>query len=205
MPFPDEVAPVVLVSSRDDWPIEFVSLASALRGLNLANFGAIEHVGSTSVPGLVAKDVIDVQIRIPRLEPERTIAKFAEAGFRHRAEPWNNLEATRTGPVPKLVFAPPSGARRSNVHVRIDGTKGASDALLFRDFLNEDDEARDGWSRFKLSLVDDGREIDLSTYGQLKQPAWAQLMHSAATWAGERNWRPSVLSAWSLLDFALGR
>jgi GrpB-like predicted nucleotidyltransferase (UPF0157 family) len=196
VPFPDEDSSVDLVSSRDDWQIEFVSLASALRRLNLADFGVIEHVGSTSVPGLYAKDVIDVQIRITRLEPERSIAKFAEIGFRHRPEPWNNLEATRTGPVAKLVFAPPIGTRRCNVHVRIDETKGANDTLLFRDFLNGDPQARDAWSRFKRSLVDNDGEIDLSTYGQLKQPAWAELMQSADVWAGQNNWCPTALTSW---------
>jgi len=132
------------------------------------------------------------------------IAKFAEVGFRHRPEPWNNLEATRTGIVAKLVFAPPVGARRSNVHVRTDGTKGASDTLLFRDFLNEDPEARDAWGRFKLSLVEGDDEIDLSTYGQLKQPAWTRLMESADVWAKEKKWLPSALCSWSLLDFTSG-
>jgi GrpB-like predicted nucleotidyltransferase (UPF0157 family) len=202
VPFSDEVAPVVLVSSRNDWNNEFVSLALALCRLNIADHGAIEHVGSTSVSGLLAKDVIDVQIRVPHFEEERVIAKFSEIGFRCRREPWNNLESTRTGPVAKLVFAPPVGARRSNVHVRIDGTKGASDTLLFRDFLNEDHEERDAWSRFKLSLVEGDHEIDLSTYGQEKQRAWALLMDSADVWAKERNWFPSPLTPWSMLDFS---
>jgi GrpB-like predicted nucleotidyltransferase (UPF0157 family) len=201
VPFSDEVAPVVLVSSRDDWNNEFVSLALALRRLNIADYGAIEHVGSTSVPGLFAKDVIDVQIRVPHFEEERVIAKFSEIGFRCRPEPWNNLESTRTGLVAKLVFAPPVGARRSNVHVRIDGTKGARDTLLFRDFLNEDHLERDAWSRFKLSLVEGDNEIDLSTYGQEKQPAWTRLMESADVWAKVRNWFPSPLTSWSMLDF----
>ena len=201
MPFSDEVAPVALESSRDDWHSEFVSLGIALRRLNIADCGAIEHVGSTSVPGLFAKDVIDVQIRVPHFDEERVTAKFSEVGFRHRSESWNNLESTRTAPVAKLVFAPPVGARRSNVHVRIDGTKGASDTLLFRDFLNDNHEERDAWGRFKLSLVEVDHAIDLSTYGQEKQPEWARLMESADVWAKERNWFPSPLTSWSMLDF----
>jgi GrpB-like predicted nucleotidyltransferase (UPF0157 family) len=181
-----------------------VTLAFELRRLNVADYGAIEHVGSTSVPGLFAKDVIDVQIRISRIEEERVVATFAQAGFRHRREPWNNLEATRTGLVTKLVFAPPVGARRSNVHVRTDGTKGANDTLLFRDFLNDDLEARDAWSRFKISLVKGDHDIELSTYGQLKQPAWARLMERADDWAKEKKWHPSSLSSWSMLDFTSG-
>ena len=201
MPFSDEVAPVVLVSSRDDWNNEFVSLALALRRMNIADYGAIEHVGSTSVPGLFAKDVIDVQIRVPHFEEERVIAKFSEVGFRRRPEPWNNLESTRAGLVAKLVFAPPVGARLSNIHVRIDGTKGASDTLLFRDFLNDDHGERDAWSRFKLSLVEGESEIDLSIYGQEKQPVWTRLMESADVCAKARNWLPSPLTSWSMLDF----
>src|SRR5579872_5871374 len=135
VPFPDELRPVAVVPYRPGWEAEFSALAERIWALRLAEMGEVEHVGSTSVPHLAAKDVIDVQVRVDDLDPELVTERFAGIGFRRRPEEWNNLEDTRRGPVPKLVFAPPVDARHVNVHVRVDGSQGARDTLLFRDFL----------------------------------------------------------------------
>lgn len=197
MPFPDEVAPVVLVEYCKQWEKDYGVVADTLRGLELAEWGVIEHVGSTAIPGLVAKDVIDVQVRVPDLSVVSMIASFTGAGFRHRPEEWNNFELTRLGVVPKLVFAPPIGARRVNLHVRIDGSPGARDTLLFRDYLRSDDVARDSWGSFKRSIVDRVEQIDLASYGQAKQTAWYELMDHADGWAANGGWQPSSLVPWS--------
>ena len=197
MPFPDEVGPVVLIEYRYQWADDFATLADVLRSLNLASKGAIEHIGSTSVPGLVAKDVIDVQVRIPLLDVDLIAARFSDLGFRRRPEEWNSFESTRNGVIPKLVFAPPVGARRVNVHVRTEGTQGARDALLFRDYLRFEMEPRLWWGNVKRSIVDSAGPIDLAIYGQAKQALWGDLMSAADSWAVERDWRPTPLVEWS--------
>ena len=202
VPFPDEDEPVVLEASREHWRSEFDQLAAAVHLLNLSPMGAIEHIGSTSVPGLVAKDVTDVQVRVPLLEQRWVIDQFSSAGFRYRLEEWNNVELTREGPVEKLVFGPRAGARRSNINVRTEGSKGARDALLFRDFFRGDDDAREEWGTFKQSILHATPEIDLATYGQAKQPAWHQLMVSADDWADEQGWHPTPLVSRDELYFA---
>ncbi len=199
MPFPDEIAPVVLVPSSEGWATEFEMLSTTLRLLDLSPRGAIDHVGSTSVPGLVAKDMIDVQIRVQDIHTESTIDAFASVGFRHRPEDWNNIETTRCGPEAKLVFAPPIGARRANIHVRADGSTGARDALLFRAYLRANEPARDEWSDFKLSIVASVNDIDLATYGQIKQPKWFELMGAADIWATRQEWSPDPLVPWTHL------
>ena len=52
----------VIVPYRDSWPREFSALSARLRSALGERALRIEHIGSTSVPGLLAKDVIDVQI-----------------------------------------------------------------------------------------------------------------------------------------------
>lgn len=76
MPFPDERGQVAVVEYRPEWPAEFELLAGRLRDVlgDLA-FG-VDHVGSTSVPGLPAKDCIDVQVRMGR-EGTGPSARFA--------------------------------------------------------------------------------------------------------------------------------
>ncbi|MFJ6572240.1 GrpB family protein [Streptomyces sp. NPDC091292] len=119
MPFPDEHRPVVVVEYRPQWPEEFVELASRLRGALGELAVAIDHIGSTSVPGLPAKDCIDVQMRVRSIDEVRTVPLLAAIGFRCRPESWNRSEISGGRRCSKLVFAPPVGARSCNVHVRL--------------------------------------------------------------------------------------
>lgn len=167
---------------------DFSLLLVTLQLLDLGVEGVINHVGSTSVPGLVAKDVIDVQIRVPMIQTERVKSAFASIGFRHRPEHWNNLESSRSGSEAKLVFAPPKGARHSNIHVRARDSTGARDTLLFRDYLRADDAARKEWGDFKMSIVANALEIDLASYGQIKQIRWVESMEAADAWAIRHDW-----------------
>jgi GrpB-like predicted nucleotidyltransferase (UPF0157 family) len=107
VPFSDEVRSVEVIGYQERWSGEFAKLAQELRRLELAEQGAIEHIGSTAVPGLAARDVTDIQIRVPSIDDQRMTIAFERNGYRRRPESWNNLEATRTGDIPKLVFAPP--------------------------------------------------------------------------------------------------
>ncbi len=170
------------------WSTDFDELAETLRRLELPEVLAIDHIGSTLVPGLVAKDVIDVQVRVSVIDELAIAPGFAAAGFRCRLETWNREEATRQGPEAKLVFAPPPGGRPANLHVRRAGGAGARDALLFRDHLRSTSSARDAWGAFKQSIVDVVPGIDLIGYGRIKQPAWLVLMPAADAWAAETGW-----------------
>jgi len=192
VPFPDELGPLEVVPYSDTWVNDFDALAGLLRGLDLASPSAVDHIGSTSVPGLAAKDVIDVQIRVGVLDAA-IAEQFKRAGFRRRDEPWNKIEATRDGPIPKLVFAPARGHRRANIHVRVDGSAGARDSLLFRDFLRATPTMCDAWADFKLSIVRVAPQVTLGAYGQIKQPAWLVLMHAADIWAESTGWSPAAL------------
>ena len=185
-----------MVVYQQRWTDEFATLANRLRELDLAERGAIEHIGSTSVPGLAAKHVIDIQIRVPTIDDQRMTTAFERIGYRRRPERWNNLETTRTGEILKLVFAPPATARPCNVHVRTDGTTGARDALLFRDRLRNEPLLRGAWGQLKIALAESLEDGDLLAYGQVKQPAWTILMHAADAWAREVNWNPEPITDW---------
>ncbi|MGH3549513.1 MAG: GrpB family protein [Pseudonocardiaceae bacterium] len=105
----------------------------------------IDHIGSTSVPGLVAKDCIDLQVRVDNLDEDLIVRVLERIGFRVRPEPWNRVEVTSGKDWPKLVFAPPVGERASNLHVRGVTNDAARRNLLFR-FLRADDAARKTWA-----------------------------------------------------------
>ena len=188
MPFPDEVSTgISVVDYRSEWAREFEVIAEELRVVLGGRERHIDHVGSTSVPGLPAKDCIDIQIRVAALDD--VAPHLTKAGFRLRPEVWNQVEVSSGQECRKLVFAPAVGARTANVHVRLDGGPNARYALLFRDYLRVDEQARNGWGAFKQRLA--VSVPDLMDYGQIKAPATEVLMAGAERWAVATNWSPS--------------
>ena len=180
---------------RVDWRVEYEQLAALLRTA-LGNLAlGFDHIGSTSVPGLPAKDVIDVQVVVASLhnEPE-LVEAFSRIGFGLRPGAWNRNDHITQGwhGLPsewaKRVFAPPVDERASNVHVRVHGRANARYALLFRDYLRADERARSAWGEFKQRLA---RQVnDVSAYGQIKDPATDVLILAAEQWAEQIGWLP---------------
>ncbi|WP_030435906.1 GrpB family protein [Actinoplanes subtropicus] len=189
MPFPDESVGVTVVSYRPEWPAAFETLAAQIRASLGGYAAAVDHVGSTSVPGLAAKDCIDVQVRVPSIDEDRLVELFDGIGFRGRPEPWNRAEVAGGREYRKLVFAPPVGARTANVHVREHGGGNARFALLFRDYLRSDGDSRRAWGAFKQRLA--VSVPNLLDYGQIKSHATEILMAAAERWAADAGWRAS--------------
>jgi len=187
MPFPDEVVRGVEVSAyRESWAAEAATYVDLLRGL-VPEAVAVEHIGSTSVPGLPAKDCLDLMVLVDELKPDVIVPALSARGFRLRPEPWNHDEVTDGINHPKLVFAGPAGGRRVNVHVRVTGGRNVRYALLFRDFLRADADARSAWGAFKTRLAE--TVGDIFDYGQIKASAQPLLMRGAERWAAETGWR----------------
>jgi GrpB-like predicted nucleotidyltransferase (UPF0157 family) len=183
---------VVLSDWRPEWATDFEELAEVLNAALDGIAIRTDHIGSTSVPGLRAKDVIDVQVIVADLESDRIIQALELVGFEQRTMPWNLRDHIPAGWLgnpegwSKLVFAPPNISRPSNVHVRRCGSPNERYALLFRDFLRASDEARDAWGRFKTQLAMATR--NLSEYGAVKDPATDVLLALAERWATDTAW-----------------
>lgn len=109
---------------------------------------------------------------------------FDTIGYRRRPEPWNQTEQSFGQECSKLVFAPPAGARATNVHVRAAGAANTRFALLFRNYLCAEQGARDSWGGFKVRLA--ASVTDIFEYGQIKTHARAILMLAAEAWVKDR-------------------
>jgi GrpB-like predicted nucleotidyltransferase (UPF0157 family) len=189
VPFPDELGRRLTVVAYDPrWPGDFAVLARRIEGALGPAAVRVSHVGSTSVPGLAAKDCIDAQVEVRSLDEDLIAGCLGALGFRLRPEPWNHVESTPAGPCPKLVFAPPAGERASNVHVMEIAGGAARGKLLFRDFLRAHDQARDAWSDFKQRLA--ALATDVYQYGQAKDGPNQILMIAAESWARQARWSP---------------
>src|SRR3982751_5115303 len=79
--------PVIVVPYRDEWPQEFRRRGAALRSILGNSAARIDHIGSTSVPGLAAKDIIDLQIGVDSLSlGSPWYQKLVDAGYQMRPD-----------------------------------------------------------------------------------------------------------------------
>jgi GrpB-like predicted nucleotidyltransferase (UPF0157 family) len=105
---------IEVVAYDPGWPGRFAELGRELRaGLGEVAL-RIDHIGSTAVPGLAAKPIIDIQVSVAAFEPlEAFRVPLERLGYVYRAD---NPERT------KRYFREPPGRRRTHVHVRRAGS-----------------------------------------------------------------------------------
>ncbi|MBF6227020.1 dephospho-CoA kinase [Nocardia abscessus] len=140
-----------LVPADPDWPAQAQRLIARLWVACGTAACRIDHVGSTSVPGLPAKDVIDLQITVADLAAADGLRDaLGAAGFPVRPEvTQDNPKPTPQDPAGidtalwvKRFHQNADPGRLANVHVRVEGSPGQQYALLLRDWLRADAGAR---------------------------------------------------------------
>lgn len=144
----------------------------------------IDHIGSTSVAGLAAKNLIDIQVMIRSDDAAPSVAEAATgAGFVHVAGQWHGKD--RHGALhPEQVCVDADPGRPVNVNVRSADRPVARDALLFRDWLRVTPDARERYVAMKSELA--GRHVD--DYSDSKEPFISAALHEADTWASTTGW-----------------
>ena len=114
--------PVVISEYDPQWVAEFIYLARRIRGLVGSAAIRIDHIGSTAVPGLAAKDVIDLQVTVADLDRARDVTvPLRNAGFRRGDEFVYDELWTMAATDPqlrKLYMREPEGERRAHIHIR---------------------------------------------------------------------------------------
>lgn len=185
-----------LSAPQGDWAAQAARLGSRITAAAPDDILAVDHIGSTAVPGLAAKDVIDLQVTVPDLNAADRIAPLlAAAGF--PAVPGAGFDTPKpTEPDPdqwqKRFHANADPDRAVNLHVRAAGSPGWRYALLFRDWLRNDPEAATLYGDHKRALA----ELFASTngtraYAEAKEPwftgeAWPRM----EGWAARTGWAP---------------
>jgi GrpB-like predicted nucleotidyltransferase (UPF0157 family) len=186
-----KTTPIVIVDHRLEWAAESAELArpmhAALGDLALR----IDHIGSTAVPGLAAKDIIDIQVTVPVLSASLEQA-FALAGYQLRARiTHDHRPPTATGPEDdwvKQYYQPYGDARAVHVHVRRAGSANGRYALLFRDYLRATPLAAQAYAQIKRALAAFAPD-DWDHYYDVKDPVCDIIMAGAETWAAATGWR----------------
>ena len=186
----------VLSMPQADWPAQAVRLGSRIMAAAPDDVLAVDHIGSTAVPGLAAKDVIDLQVTVSDLSAADRIAPLlAAAGF--PAVPGAGFDTPKpTDPDPsqwqKRFHANADPGRAVNVHVRSAGSSGWHYALLFRDWLRDNPDAAAAYEDHKRALTEQfARTRGTHAYAEAKEPwftdvAWPRM----DGWAARTGWRP---------------
>ena len=180
---------IEIVDYRSTWPDEFQQIARTIRSALGEAAMRIDHIGSTSIPGLCAKDVIDLQISVERLDGRVSHALRAIGYTQVDDIVRDHRPPDDDGPAEnwqKLYFRPPSGQRRTNTHVRALGRPNQRYALLFRDYLRVHSATAAAYGELKRRLAVSLANPD--DYPDVKDPAVDLIFLPAKLWAIETGW-----------------
>jgi dephospho-CoA kinase len=182
--------PPELVPYHPGWPEDARRIANRIKMACGHEALRVDHIGSTAVPGMDAKDVIDIQVSVESLDVADELAgKLADVGF-------PRIEGI-TSDVPhgddpalwrKRIHGAADPGRPANVHLRVDGWPNQQFALLFVDWLSANPSVREDYlaaKRKALSAVD---------YADAKEPWFLDAYGRAWAWAETTGWRPSETS-----------
>jgi len=179
---------IEIVEYKSDWPDEFQALAADLRQILGDRALAIHHIGSTSVHGLCAKDVIDAQITVAALDP-RILDDLIHVGYTQCNAKVDHCPPGMSLPADELKKMMVNGpGRRANIHIRVQGRFNQQYPLLCRDYLRTHKSAADAYGRVKQELARYFPD-DVGAYYDIKDPVFDILM------AGARE--RAVTIAWS--------
>jgi len=173
------VAGVIAVVDYDPaWPERFERLRREYAGaLDAAGVPviAIEHVGSTAVPGLAAKPVVDCDIVVAAEHVTAASRVLARLGFRPLGE---------LGIPQRYAFAEPRRLARTNTYVVVDDALSLRNHLAVRDTLRHNDELRDQYATVKRRAAAEAAGIE--EYGRLKEAMVQRILAAAGLTEAER-------------------
>jgi GrpB-like predicted nucleotidyltransferase (UPF0157 family) len=161
---------IMVVAWNPEWLNEFESISREIQSACASiPVRSIEHVGSTSVPGLVAKPIIDVAVVVGRGDVDGAIDALEAAGYCYLGE--------RGIPDRHAFSAPPHGSPR-HVYVAVDGSLALRNHLTVRDVLRSDPELRRSYGELKLELASSD-VADTDAYVAAKSPVLQEVLQSS--------------------------
>lgn len=172
--------PVLVMPYDPQWPARFAGWRQRLAGELGSMALRIEHIGSTSVPGLAAKPVVDILVSVADVEDEASFVPAVErAGV--------SLRSRETG---HRYFRPALDRPRDvQVHVWSAASAGEREHLLFRDFLRADAAVREAYAELKRSVAERYRD-DRIAYSEAKTAFILDALERAEAWAAANGWTP---------------
>jgi dephospho-CoA kinase len=175
-----------LVPYQPTWPddarriIKRIEMACGAKALR------VDHIGSTAVPGMDAKDVIDIQVTVASLDVADDINDaLAKVGYPRLEHITSDTPHTEDPAMwRKRIHCAADPGRPANIHVRVDGWPAQQLALLFVDWLAANPGAREDYLAAKR------RALSAADYPGAKEPWFADAYERAWAWAKSTRRRP---------------
>jgi dephospho-CoA kinase len=201
--------PARLVPADPSWPNQARRIVNRLKTACGATALRVDHIGSTAVPGLDAKDTIDVQVTVESLSAADELgAALLSAGYprvSHITTDVDRSDARSTvgrydhSDDPDLwrkrIHGSADPGRPTNVHLRVDGWPNQQFALLFVDWLVASPDVREEYLAVKRKAEQAGRSGGsgggTARYAPAKEPWLVDAYRRAWAWADVSGWRPA--------------
>jgi GrpB-like predicted nucleotidyltransferase (UPF0157 family) len=164
-----------LVPYDPAWPVRFEQERVRIAGALGPVARRIDHIGSTSIPGLIAKPIVDIDLSVPDVADERAyLDALLAAGYRLRVrEPGHLMVRT-----PELDV---------QVHICAAGSDWERRHLLFRDWLRTDSADRGAYAGLKSELATRDWP-DMNAYAAAKGALISEITVRAEEWARSTGW-----------------
>jgi GrpB-like predicted nucleotidyltransferase (UPF0157 family) len=181
------IEPIEIHPYSPQWPQESEEIGKKMRNALGEVALRIDHIGSTSIPDLAAKPIIDIQISVGSLEPmEPFLIPLEALGYYWRRG--EKYEKT------KRYFRETQGMRRTHVHVRKLGSWHQQFPLLFRDYLRVSQQDCEKYVLVKRELAQRYR-YEREKYTDSKSAIFWEIIARADQWAANTGWEPGPSDA----------
>jgi dephospho-CoA kinase len=200
-----QIAPVParLVPPDPGWPAQAQRILNRLKTTCGHRALRVDHVGSTAVPDLAAKDVIDVQLTVESLAVADELAEpLLSAGYPRiehitedvaKSDTRSTVDRYDRDDDPSLwskrIHASADPGRPTNVHIRVDGRPNQQFALLFVDWLTAEPDARAEYLSVKRAAEKEAGG-DATAYVAVKERWFLDAYRRAWEWADATSWKP---------------
>jgi len=169
---------IILVPYNLKWPEKFITHKNKIKEALGPLAERVEHIGSTSLPGMTAKPIIDIQLSIADVDDEMAyLPQLEKFGYVLRVRERGH----------RMVRTPELDV---HLHICSVGSEWERRHLLFRDWLRTNQQDFDAYAKLKNELAEKDWET-MNHYADAKSTLIKEITQRAEHWAERTNWQPT--------------